>query len=206
MSVAELPEIFSPSQTESRPLSESILTRIASRDATAVEECLDRYGGLVWSLAKKFCGSAADAEDATQEIFLEVWQKATTYKPEIASEATFITMIARRRLIDRIRRESRKPESFGMSTESLEVAELPSPDRVELSDEAAKAARCIEKLSNEQQTVITLTIHHGHSHSSIAERLNMPLGTVKSYARRALLQLRDCMSRSTVSSAGGSLI
>lgn len=181
----------------------SVLERIASGDQSALMACIDQYGGLVWSLASRFLASAADAEDATQEIFLELWQKAHAFDSDLASEATFVAMVARRRLIDHSRRKS-SFNTVPFDAQSDLVEEKPTLDALELSDEAAKANQCLEKLSQEQQSVLTLSIQHGESHSKIAEMLSLPLGTVKSFARRGLLQLRDCMKRSATI-AGGSI-
>lgn len=185
-----------PTLFETDPLSESVLSRIAAGDPTAVDECLARYGGLVWSLARRWFKNSADAEDLTQEIFVDVWQSAKRFDPEVASEVVFITMIARRRMIDRLRRSSSRMDAVSVEASAIEVEAMPSQDRVELADEAAKAARCLERLSKDQQKVLTMSVHQGASHHLIAEALGMPLGTVKSFARRGLIQLRDCMQRS----------
>ena len=178
------------------PLNDSVLSRIAAGEAPAVDECLAQYGGLVWSLARRWFKNSADAEDITQEIFVDVWQSAKRFDPQVASEAVFITMIARRRMIDRLRRTNAKLNAVSVDASALEVVVLPSQDRVELADEAAKAARCLERLSKEQQQVLTMSVHQGASHSLISQALGMPLGTVKSFARRGLIQLRDCMQKS----------
>ncbi len=178
------------------PLNDSVLSRIAAGEASAVDECLAQYGGLVWSLARRWFKNSADAEDVTQEIFVDVWQSAKRFDPQVASEAVFITMIARRRMIDRLRRTNAKLNAVSVDASALEVVVLPSQDRVELADEAAKAARCLERLSKEQQQVLTMSVHQGASHSLISQALGMPLGTVKSFARRGLIQLRDCMQKS----------
>ena len=94
--------------SESVPTS-SIFARIAGGDESAVKECMDAYGGLVWTLARRFTDSVADAEDASQEIFLEIWKSAGRYDPSMGKEATFIATIARRRLIDRMRAAGRRP-------------------------------------------------------------------------------------------------
>lgn len=178
--------------------SESILRRIASGDKQAVEDCLDCYGGLVWSLARKYLVSTLDAEDASQEIFVEIWQHAGRYDPALSSETTFITMIARRRLIDRLRRAKSEVDTVSFSSDGLEVADTHEHNEVDLADEAAKAAECLKKLSLEQRKILQHSIHDCFSQSKIASSLKMPLGTVKSFARRGLIQLRDCMARSTV--------
>lgn len=180
----------------------TLLERIASGDHDAVTECMTRYGDLIWYLAKKFSASSADAEDAAQEIFLELWQKAKVYDRALASEETFIALVARRRLIDRRRRAKAVVETVALEAEHLEPVHELRMDAVELRDEAAKAAACMEKLSSEQRSVLTMSIQQGISHASISDCLKMPLGTVKSFARRGLLQLRDCMNRNSLVHAG----
>jgi len=181
---------------ETDPLTDSVLSRIAAGDPTAVDECLARYGGLVWSLTRRWCKNSADAEDLTQEIFVDVWQSAQRFDSGVASEVVFITMIARRRMIDRLRRSSAKLGAVSVEAAAIEVVASPSQDRVELAEEAAKAARCLERLSKEQQKILTMSVHQGASHSVISQALGIPLGTVKSFARRGLIQLRDCMKKS----------
>ena len=88
----------------------TILQSVADGNAAAVDECLGKYGGLVWSLARRLCPRHEDAEDAVQEIFVEIWRNAAKFDPEIASEATYVTMIARRRLIDRYRRRAARSQ------------------------------------------------------------------------------------------------
>ena len=88
----------------------SILERVARGDPGAPAACIERFRGLVWSLARRLCANASDAEDAVQEIFIDVWKSASRFDPAIASETTFVAMIARRRLIDRGRRRMRRPE------------------------------------------------------------------------------------------------
>jgi RNA polymerase sigma-70 factor (ECF subfamily) len=86
-----------------------VLPRIAAGDPGAASDCLARYGGLVWSLARRFLSNVADAEDAMQDVFIELWKNAGRYDPSRASEPTYVTMIARRRLIDRKRKAGRAP-------------------------------------------------------------------------------------------------
>lgn len=88
---------------------ESILARVAAGDKGVVAECLDRYGALVWSLVRARIRNAADAEDAAQEIFVDLWKSAARYDSRVASEAVFIATIARRRVLDRLRAVRRRP-------------------------------------------------------------------------------------------------
>jgi RNA polymerase sigma factor (sigma-70 family) len=185
------------------PLNELILPRIAAGDASAVDDCLSRYGGLVWSLARRWFGNASDAEDVTQEIFVDLWQSAKRYDPQVASEAVFITMIARRRMIDRVRRAKTSLNAVSADVSALDDVAVSDQNRIELADEAAKASRCLERLTNEQRKILTMSIHQGAAHSVISQTLGLPLGTVKSFARRGLIQLRDCMQRSSLAHVSG---
>jgi RNA polymerase sigma factor (sigma-70 family) len=171
------------------------MSRVASGDSAAMEECLSRYGGLVWSIARRFSPTTADAEDAVQEVFIEVWRYAGRYDDSIASEPTFIAMIARRRLIDRQRRRGRQPASASLEEGALSQ---PNPahdgaDWLALCEDAAMAREKMRLLSDEQQRVLQLAIDGDYSQSEIAERLNLPLGTVKTHARRGLIRLRELM-------------
>jgi RNA polymerase sigma factor (sigma-70 family) len=174
-------------------VTDSILQRIASGDKVAVDDCLNRYGGLIWSLAKRWLGSVPDAEDATQEIFVELWQQASKFDPAIAGEATFVAMVARRRLIDRMRKESRRPAMEVIVAEPMADSSTQGAEAAEWADDVAKVKRCLSRLTTTQQEILGLVVHQGATHRVISERLSIPLGTVKSYARRGLIQLRDCM-------------
>lgn len=168
------------------------MERIAAGDAVAVHEALDRYGGLVWSLARRFTSDVGEAEDSVQEIFIEIWRHAARFDASIASEPTFVAMIARRRLIDRRRRAARRPDPQ-MLPEQLAKPDDPERDVVEIGDEAARAADAMKQLRPEQQKVLELSIYHGLTHEQIAAKTSMPLGTVKTHARRGLIKIREIL-------------
>jgi RNA polymerase sigma-70 factor (ECF subfamily) len=157
-----------------------------------VNECIDRFSGLVWSLARRLCGNPSEAEDAVQEIFVDLWRSADRYDSAIASETTFVAMIARRRLIDRGRKRQRRPEQAAIP--DTIAAPLPTSDVTEVSEEAAAAKRLFERLRPEQRQVLQLTIQYGASHEQIATSTGLPLGTVKTHARRGLIKLRELLA------------
>jgi RNA polymerase sigma factor (sigma-70 family) len=167
-----------------------------------VEECLQKYGGLVWSVARKLCPNHADAEDAVQEVFIEVWRHSGRFDPEVASEATYITMIARRRLIDRFRRRSRELDTASIQEEMVESTSQ-HEEQTEIEEEAARARRYMQQLRPEQRQVLELSITHGLSQSQIAKATNLPLGTVKTHARRGLMRLRELLGAVQVGSTKG---
>ncbi|MDH3629214.1 MAG: RNA polymerase sigma factor [Acidobacteriota bacterium] len=185
--------------SESNP---SLLARVAAGDHAAIDACLNQFGNLVWSLARRFTSSHVDAEDAVQEIFIELWSSASRYDSSKASETTFVAMLARRRLIDRLRKSQRQPQMDDLSA----VAEFEHPDLppdVAVMDDAARAAELIRTLKPEQQQVIRLAVYEGHTHQSIADALQIPLGTVKTHLRRGLLKVREAMQKADAESGGG---
>ncbi len=158
-------------------MAEPLLFRVANQECMAIELVLERYGSLVWSLARRFCGNVVEAEDAVQEIFLEVWRSAGRYNPDLASESTFISTIARRRLIDRRRKAERRPDPVPLPEEL--VAKDPGVDRAELADEASRVIDALEQLRPDQKKVLELSIYKGLTHEKISSSTGMPLGTVK---------------------------
>jgi RNA polymerase sigma-70 factor (ECF subfamily) len=185
--------------------SESVLHRVARGEPGAVDACIDRFGGLVWSLARKLCPDRAEAEDVVQEIFISVWKSADRYDASMGSEATFIATIARRRLIDRARKKKRSlgaaalDESFAVAESSGSAARGPGP----IGDDAARAERALRQLSEDQQRVLRMSIMHGLSHEQIARATDMPLGTVKTHIRRGLIRVRKVLEEQGVSAASG---
>ncbi len=157
-----------------------------------MRECINRYGGLVWSLARRL-SAPSEIEDAVQEVFLDLWRSAARFDPGLSSEVAFIAMVARRRLIDRRRRSQRMPQVESLA-DAPTPAEPGSFGRVEASVEASKAHAALAQLRPEQRTVLVLSACHGLSHEEIAQTVNMPLGTVKAHARRGLIKVREMLS------------
>lgn len=175
---------------------ESLLARVAAGEPSAVRDVLDRYGGLVWSLARRMTTSQADAEDAVQDIFIELWKNAERFDPAVASEATFIAVIARRRLIDRRRKQTRRIDGARLP-ESFEVADtggVPRRSPEELGEDARAAMAALQRLSQDQQKVLQLSIFYGLSHERISQVTGLPLGTVKTHARRGLIRVREMLN------------
>jgi RNA polymerase sigma-70 factor (ECF subfamily) len=125
-----------------------------------------------------------------QEIFTELWSCAGRYDPQRSSETAFVAMVARRRLIDRRRRLSRGPRVEEMA-EPAAVAGRAETPRVEIVEEAEKIQEAMGNLKPLQQEALRLAILEDCTHPEIAERLKLPIGTVKTHIRRGLLYLRD---------------
>lgn len=189
-------------QPDGSAVSLTILQRVASGEAVAVDECLETYGGLVWSLARRFCPRHEDAEDAVQDTFVDIWRNASRFDPAVASEATYVTMIARRRLIDRYRRSGRSPDTTVLVEETVS-ANTDHEKAVDVSEEAAHARELMEQLRPQESKVLELCISQGMSQTQVAEVMNMPLGTVKTHARRGLIRLRELLGVDVVGGVKG---
>lgn len=167
-----------------------IVQRIGSGDPSAVRECVQVYGARVWSLARRFTQTQADAEDAVQEIFMAIWKSAHRFDPSQSEEGTFITMIARRRLIDGLRRAAVDTEALVQWPDLHSLDPTNSPNSVERSAEAASIAELLKTFESPQREVITMAVYGGYSHSAIAHHLSLPLGTAKTLLRRGLDDVR----------------
>lgn len=132
-----------------------------------------------------------------------MWQNAGKYNPDIAAESTFITVIARRRLIDRKRRLDARPATEAIVGEP-QAEQLTAEDVASLGDEAALAAEVLDSLPEQQVRVLRLSIFDGLTHAEIAGSTGLALGTVKTHIRRGLQRLRDRLAdRTNRSVAGG---
>lgn len=176
-----------PTRLTSTP---SILERVAAGDPSAVSECLDRYGDLVWSLARRYLRNPSDAEDAVQDIFIDIWGSSGRYDRSIASEVAFISTIARRRLIDKIRQAERRPLMDSLDDDEGAPIDPGIPATAEDDTEVTIVERVLAEMDPEHQKVLAMSLYEGYSHSEIAERLSLPLGTVKTRVRRGLIHIR----------------
>ena len=170
-----------------------ILERVATGDRSAVAACIERYSGLVWSLARRYIASEADAEEAVQEIFIELWSTAARFDPTRATEVTFVSMLARRRLIDHVRRAGRAPDFAELSEGEVPLS-CEGERRHEAESEMDRVARAMGEMSSERRQVLHMSIWLGLSHGEIAERTDLPLGTIKSHLRRGLLAIRELLT------------
>jgi len=174
-------------------MTESVLARIARGEAKALRECIDEFGGLVWSIARRMTRSRADAAATAQEIFIDVWRSAPRFDASQGSEKVFITTIARRRLIDRMRRG--RMNHLMDPEEAIDDVRWAAPGNDgEIRVEAERAAAVVARLRPEQRKVLRMGLLEGLTHSEIAKATGMPLGTVKTQMRRGLIQVRQWMN------------
>lgn len=169
----------------------TILQRIAKKDARAVDDCVDEYGGLIYRLARRYLDRApGDVDDAVQEVFFEVWRCADRYDPSKGSEPAFVATIAHRRLTDHQRAHKSRHTAPLLGT-IVDVKATARLDRLANRDEAARVARAMDQLPEDERRALWLSIVHGLSHTQIAEATQTPVGTIKTRLRRGVIRLRE---------------
>jgi len=172
-----------------------LMRRVSSNDPVAVAELYDRFGSLVYRLAYQAMPSRADAEDAVQEIFVRLWRTSQRYDPKRAALVTWVMLISRRHLVDRLRRARARVKPTALDERQTEYAVGASNGEPEAGmdrgERFAKLMTRINKLPDLQKTVVTRAYLGGQTLRQIGEELNTPIGTIKSALSRALVRLRE---------------
>ena len=170
-----------------------LLPRIAEGDPAAVGECLERYGRMIWSMARRTLANPTDAEDAVQDVFIKLWKNADRFDPQVAPERTFITMLTRRCLIDHQRKRSRSPNPEPLTDQASVTDELPIDD-LEAREETDRMIESRPLIGEDHRRILELKLRKDWSYRKIAEFFNLPIGTVKSQARRGMIRIRELLA------------
>ena len=170
-----------------------LMQRVAANEPEAVAELYDRFGSLVYRLAYQAMPTRADAEDAVQEIFVRLWRTAGRYDPKRAALVTWVMLISRRHLVDRLRRaKARVRPSMLDERQQQPVIEGALPGSgLERDERMAALLQRINRLPELQRTVVTRAYLGGQTLRQIGEELDTPIGTIKSALSRALVRLRE---------------
>lgn len=170
----------------------TLLRRCATGDRVAFRTLYDRWGSRLHGIALRITRQPSLAADATHDAFVQVWQQAGRFDPGRGSAEAFLVSLVRYRALDIVRRQTR--ETPGYEPEEQEDDSPDALSRLVTTAEGAALHRCLRLLEPERQKLLLLAFVDGLSHGALAERLRLPLGTVKSSIRRGLLALRECLS------------
>jgi RNA polymerase sigma-70 factor (ECF subfamily) len=184
---------MSPSETP-QDTDLELMRRVAANDPEAVSMLYDRFGSLVYRLAYQVMPTRADAEDAVQEVFVRLWRTADRYDPKRAALVTWVMLISRRHLVDRLRRARARVKASALDEKHGQTVAASSsqPELGMHRDERfAVLMERIAKLPELQRTVVTRAYLGGQTLRQIGEELNTPIGTIKSALSRALVRLRE---------------
>lgn len=172
-----------------------LMQRVASNEQAGVAELYDRFGSLVFRMATQSLPTREEAEDAVQEVFVRLWKTADRYDPRKAALVTWVMLLTRRHLVDKLRRKRSRiktsvyeEEGAGGGAARIE-AEVSS--RMERDEHYAGLMRRIDALPDLQRTVVVRSYLGGQTLRQISDELGVPLGTVKSALSRALVRLRE---------------
>ena len=178
----------------------ALLQRIVARDESAVAELYDRHSRLVFSVIWRILRSQPDAEDVLQETFVRVWTRAETYDASLGSPTTWLTRIAHNRALDRLRALRARATVDGPAPERSESGEIQGAvaavsDRPDVRTEDAAVITALRgavaRLPESQRVLIEAAYFDGYTHQELAEKLGLPLGTVKTRIRAGLIALRS---------------
>lgn len=185
----------SPSENTTDPLAAS-LVEVACGDRAAFERVYQAASPRLFAICLRLLPDRAEAEDVLQEVFASIWHKAEQYDPERASPMAWMAMVARNRAIDRLR-----SPTHALRSAAIELGdELPdggaSPsDEAEASGERERLQRCLQRLDDRRRGLIRTAFFEGATYEELARRSGAPLGSIKSWIRRGLLQLRTCLEQ-----------
>ena len=177
-----------------------LLDRIALQDDTALKKLYERTSSQLFGLALRIVRQRDAAEDVLQEAFMSIWRGATNYRASLSPPMAWLGLIVRSRALDALRKRTsdRADLMNDLDDEMSQTVEADSPNPMDMADASEQAFalhQCLGKLDHKQREVVSLAYLRDQSHGELAEQLQLPLGTVKTWIRRGLEQLRTCMAR-----------
>lgn len=174
----------------------NLLQRIAERESDAIGKLYDMAGSWIFSLALNIVKNKSDAEEVTQEVFLQIWEKAHHYRADLGSVRSWLAIMTRRLAIDRTRGRQYKEQMRSTSEQNIPTDLTGNKGEKEILNSAEKGMvkDALARLDNGNGEALVLSYYHGFSHSEIAEKLSLPLGTVKSRIRNGMNQLRELLN------------
>ena len=175
---------------------EELLLAAGRGDRRAFARIYQLSASRLYPIAIRILGRQDVAEEILQEAFVSIWRKAAQFRPDRGKPLAWMATIVRHRAIDRLRAEAREPRNMAEWNESTEASAGGVLAGPEVPEHIAATIRgCLERLQEGQRRAILLAYYHGMTHEELAARLDAPLGTVKSWVRRGLLQLRECLDQ-----------
>ena len=190
-------ERSSPSWPEDRLADQAALGRMARGDHQALAELYDRHARPVFSLALRILQERTEAEDVAQEVFAQAWAQAARYDTGRGAVAAWLLNMTRSRAIDRLRAKRSRPDNAvdaGAALDQMPGAGVPQDTQLLSAEQVGRLRNALQELPALQRIALELAYYEGLTHSENADRLEQPLGTVKTRIRQAMIKLRESMA------------
>ncbi|MCD7058898.1 sigma-70 family RNA polymerase sigma factor [Pelagibacterium xiamenense] len=171
-----------------------LIARTALADRTAFRALYARTSAKLFGVVLRILGNRSEAEDAVQDIYVKIWQRADQYREDLGSPMTWLITIARNHAIDIIRR--RKPETRDID-DAREIADpkMTPEQSAANAGERARLEECLETLPEQRADAVQAAYVEGYSYQELADRFAIPLNTIRTWLRRGLIQLRECLDK-----------
>ena len=179
-----------------RSLITAAFARIPAGDRAALQTVYRLTSAKLFGVVLRILGDRNDAEDVLQEVYVTVWRKAAAFDPARASPMTWLIAIARNRAIDRLRatRPNRRIAPLEAADNVADAA--PTADRaLEASEESSRLHGCLDTLAERERAALRAAFFDGNTYEELAARMRVPLGTMKSWIRRAMIKLKACLEQ-----------
>lgn len=187
----KIPEKYT---VQERALS-NLIIKVSEGDERSLEELYDKTSSIVFGLILKILSDRQEAEEVLGDIYMQIWERSSTYDPELSKPVSWILMITRSRSIDKIRAGSKRKALSDPINDAI-AGHGNNPETNSIIDEKRKIIRnALSELDDNQKKAIELAYFFGMSQSEIAEEMNKPLGTVKSWIRFGMKKLRDKLTK-----------
>jgi RNA polymerase sigma-70 factor (ECF subfamily) len=167
---------------------------MARREHAAVGELYDRHARSIYSLALRILQDSQDAEDVVQDVFSQAWSQAGRYDAARGPVAAWLMMLARSRAIDRLRSRRSRPDEAAVTEAVALDPGMPFDLQLVSEEQIRQVRKAVQELPASQRIAIELAYYEGLTHMEIAQRLEEPLGTVKSRIRQAVMRLRESLA------------
>ena len=169
------------------------LERVGAEDRGAFEEVYALTSAKLFGICLRICGERAAAEDVLHEVYLTIWKRAGAFEPGRASPISWLATIARNRAIDWVRARGLRP-ARGLEEAAGVIDDAPDPLDVAQRDETSRRLHdCLDALDERQRDAIRTAFFDGLTYAELADARGVPLGTMKSWVRRGLKQLKGCV-------------
>ena len=171
-----------------------LLRSVAEGDRAAFSALYDRTSAKLFGICSRLLETGAEAEEVLQDVYVTVWQKAGQFDAGKASPITWLAVLARNKAIDRLRLRRLATVTIDGAADVADESDS-ALEVIEQEQERDRLADCMEKLDERQRSMIRAAFFGGSTYPELAERESVPLGTMKSWIRRGLIRLKDCLER-----------